>query len=178
MTPLQKVAMGEVIILVDTSVNGFDLVPDVLGWVLIVMGVAQLRDRLSTSALVLLALVGGAVAVAELVPGLLTGLPESVGWLLSLPQLAFDIVLCTEVAALVQQPLAGRFRVLRWVLLVVAAGPVLLYGGGLDALLIPLALLAVGAGVYLIYLLFRASTEVHGPRIRLRPDVSDPEPDR
>ena len=61
-----------------------------------------------------------------------------------------------------------------WAFVVVGVGPVLLYGGGVDVLLVPLALTAVAAGVYLVWLLFRASTEVHGPRVHLRkPESGD-----
>ena len=176
MTPLQKLAVGELLILVDASVNGFDAIPDVLGWALIVMGLLQLRDRLTTSTLLPLASISGLVSLADLVPGLLGGLPPSLGWLLSLPQVAFDLVLCSLVAPLVKEPLAARFRGLRWVLVVVAVGPVLVFGGGLRMLLPPLALLAIGAGIYLVYLLFRASTEVHGPQIRLRGEDPDAGP--
>jgi hypothetical protein len=174
MTPLQKIAMGLVITLVDAIIAGYDAVPDVLGWVLVVMGLLELRDRLTVSTLLPLAVIAGLVSLASIRPDLLEDLPESTGWLLSLAQIAFSFVLCAEVATLVDEPLARRFRVLRWVFLVVGAGPVLLYGGGVDVLLVPLAVLAVAAGVYLVYLLFRASTAVHGPRVRLhRPSEHD-----
>jgi len=67
--------------------------------------------------------------------------------------------------------------VLRWFFAVAAFGPVLLYGGGLDVTLVPLALLSVAANVYLVYLLFRGSTEVHGPRIRLAREGQDEGPE-
>jgi hypothetical protein len=170
MTPLPTIAMGLVITLVDAIIAGYDAVPDVLGWVLVVVGLLGLRGRMTVSTLIPLAVLAGLVSLATIRPGLLADLPESTGWLLSLPQLAFSFVLCGEVAGLLEPPLATRFRGLRWVLVVVAAGPVLLYGGGLDALEVPLAVLAVAAGVYLVYLLFRASPEVHGPRGRPRAD--------
>ncbi|HSJ19347.1 MAG TPA: hypothetical protein VK964_02125 [Nocardioidaceae bacterium] len=166
MTPLQKIAMGLVITLVDAIIAGYDAVPDVLGWVLVVMGLIELRDRMTVSTLLPLAVIAGIVSLASIRPSLLEDLPESTGWLLSLAQIAFSFVLCAEVAPLVSEPLARRFRVLRWVFLVVGAGPVLLYGGGVDILLVPLAVLSVATGVYLVYLLFRASTGVHGPRVR------------
>jgi hypothetical protein len=168
MTPLQKIAMGMVITLVDAIIAGYDAVPDVLGWVLVVMGLIELRDRMTVSTLLPLAVIAGIVSLASIRPSLLEDLPESTGWLLSLAQIAFSFVLCAEVAPLVSDPLARRFLVLRWVFLVVGAGPVLLYGGGVDILLVPLAVLSVATGVYLVYLLFRASTEVHGPRVRLQ----------
>lgn len=178
MTPLQKVAMGLVITLVDAMVAGYDAVPDVLGWVLVVMGLVELRPRISTRTLLPLALVSGVASVATIRPSLLDDLHESTGWLLSLPQLAFSFALCGAVAALAEERLGRRFRALRWVFVVAAAGPVLLYGGGVDALLVPLSVLTVAANVYFVYLLFRASTDIHGPRvnIRTRPPEAEPQP--
>jgi hypothetical protein len=169
MTPLQKVAMGLVITLVDAPIAGYDGVPDVLGWVLVVLGLLGLRPRVPLATLMPLAVVAGLVSVATIRPSLLDDLPESAGWLLSLPQVAFSFALCAAAAALVDGPLARRFRGLRWAFVVAAAGPVLLYGGGVDLLLVPLAVVTVAANVYLVYLLFRASTEVHGPRVDIRP---------
>lgn len=168
MTPLQKVAMGLVLTIVDAPIAGYDAVPDVIGWVLVVMGLLQLRPRLPVGTLLTLAVVSGVVSLATIRPSLLESLPDSTGWLLSLPQIAFSFVVCGAVAGLVQAPLARRFGLLRWVFVVAAVGPVLLYGGGVHALLVPLAVTTVAANVYLVYLLFRASTQVHGPRIHLR----------
>jgi hypothetical protein len=177
-TALQSIGMGLVLTLVDATFNGYDAVPDVLGWVLVVIGLWALRKQLESAMLLPLAAIAGLVSLVGFAPGLLEDLPESRGWLISLPQIVFSLVLCAEVAKLVGPTLARRFRGLRWVFLAVALGPVLLYGGGVDALLIPLALLAVGAGIYLVYLLFRASAEFHGPRVRLARDVrpDDPQP--
>lgn len=163
MTALQKVAMGLVLTLVDAVVGGYDAVPDVLGWVLVGLGLRDLRGRAPLATLAPLAVLAGLVSLATLRPTILDGLPESSGWLLSLPQVLFSFVLCSELARLVAPPLDGRLVALRAVFVVVAAGPVLVYGGGLDVLLVPLAVLTVAANVYLVYLLFRASGEVEGP---------------
>ncbi len=162
-TALQMIAMGLVLTLVDAMFNGYDAVPDVLGWALAVMGLRALRGRLETATLLPLAVIAGLVSLVGFAPGLVEDLPESSGWLLSLPQIAFSFVLCAEVAKIVEQTLARRFRVLRWVFLGVALGPVVVYGGGVDALLVPLALFAVAAGIYLVYLLFRASAQLRAP---------------
>ncbi len=160
MAALQKVAMGLVIVLVDPILGGYDALPDVLGWALVLFGLAGLRGRITTSALVPLAVLAGLVSVPGIRPSVFEGLPESAGWALSLPQIAFSYVLCNVLAEHAAPPLDSRFRVLRWVFVVVGLGPVLVYGGGIDVLLAPLALLAVGAGLYLVYLLFRASLEM------------------
>ena len=177
MTSLQKIAMGLVITLVDAIIAGYDAVPDVIGWAMVILGLVELRDRMTVSTLIPLAVVAGIVSLAGVRPDLIEDLPESTGWLLSLPQLTVSFLLCTEVASLVAESLARRLRVLRWFFVVAAVGPVLVYGGGLDVALVPLALLAVAANVYLVYLLFRASTEFHGPRIRLAREGHDEGPD-
>lgn len=155
--------MGLVLTIVDPPIAGFDAVPDLLGWLLVLSGLGRLRERMPVATPVTLAVLAGAVSPALLRFGWLEDAPESTGWLLSLPQFAFSFALCSAVGALVGPQLRRRFEALRWGFVAAAAGPVLLYGGGIDLLLVPLAVLAVFVNVYLVYLLFRASTEVHGP---------------
>lgn len=164
MTPLQSVGMGLVLTVVDPVIRGYDAVPDLLGWVLVVAGLRDLRHRTAMAGPLTGALVAGLVSVALVRPGLIVDLPESAGWWLSLPQIAFSVLLCGAVAALLpsHDPLAARFLRLRWAFVVAGAGPVLLYGGGVDALLVPLAVLTVLANLYLIYLVFRAVPAVDG----------------
>lgn len=160
MTPLQRIAMGLVLTIVDPIVAGYDAVPDVLGWALVLWGLRALADRAAVGMPTLLAVLAGAASVVLLRPDWLWEAPESTGWLLSLPQLAFSIVMCTTAADLVAEPLARRLRRLRWAFAAAGVGPVLLYGGGLDVLLVPLAVLTVLANVALVYLLFRAAREL------------------
>lgn len=157
--------MGLVLTLADPQIGGYDAVPDVLGWLLVVLGLRGLGDRIALSATMPLALLSGIVSLSLIRVDWLGGLPASTGWLLSLPQFAFSWMLCGEVRHLAGPDLAKRFRLLRWAFLVAAVGPVLLYGGGIDVLLIPLAVIAVTANVYLVYLLFRASSRVEGAPI-------------
>jgi hypothetical protein len=173
MAALQKVAMGLVIVLVDPIIGGYDALPDVLGWALALGGLTGLRGRITTSALIPLAVLAGLVSVPGIRPSVFEGLPESTGWALSLPQIVFSYLLCSALAQHVAAPLDGRLRVLRWVFVVVGLGPVLVYGGGVDALLAPLALLAVGAGLYLVYLLFRASLELAASDVPPRAGSTD-----
>ena len=160
MTPLQKVAMGLVIVLVDAFFAGYDAVPDPVGWAMVLAGLLPLRPRLeSGSGLAMVAGLCLLVSVATYPPQVSALLDESGGWALSLPQLAFSFMLCSALAP-VSGGLAGRFALLRWVFVAVAAGPVLVFGGGVEALRSPIALLVVGANIYLVYLLFRASAQV------------------
>lgn len=163
MTPLQTIAMGLVLTIADADLGGYDALPDVLGWVLVILGLRGLRDVVHVSTLVALAVLAGLVSLLLLRFEWVAALPESTGWMLSLAQFAFSAALCSEVSRLVGASLARRLRVLRWVFVAAASGGAFLYGGGVEALLVPLAVLTVVANVYLVYLLFRASAEVHGP---------------
>ena len=164
MTPLQKVAMGLVIVIVDPDVRGFDAVPDVLGWVLVLAGLFDLRSALNAfGALAALAVICTLVSAAEMVPAVPRLLDESGGWFLSLPQLVFSIILCSSIAALVDPAGTGvgrRLARLRWGFVALIPAPALLYGGGLERQEVLVALVgvaAVAANVYLIYLLFKVS---------------------
>lgn len=157
MTPLQKIAMGLVIVLVDAFFGGFDGVPDPLGWAMVVAGLLPLRAVVAEgTALLTTAGICLVVSVVTYPPQVANRLDESGGWALSLPQLAFSFLLCTALAP-VSGWLAGRLRLLRWVFVGVAAGPVLVFGGGIEVLRSPIALLVVGANIYFVYLLFQAS---------------------
>lgn len=152
--------MGLVIVLVDAFFAGYDAVPDPVGWVMVLAGLLPLRGRLDGgSGLSMVAGLCLLVSVATYPPQVSSLLDQSGGWALSLPQLAFSFMLCSALAP-VSESLAGRFAVLRWVFVAVAAGPVLVFGGGVEALRSPIALLVVGANIYLVYLLFRASALV------------------
>jgi len=152
--------MGLVIVLVDAFFGGYDAVPDPVGWVLVIAGLMPLRARLDSGAgLTMVAGLCLVVSVATYPPAVTALLSDSGGWALSLPQIAFSFVLCTALAP-AAGPLAGRFRGLRWAFVVLAAGPVLVFGGGVEALRSPVALLGVGANLYLVYLLFRTSSHL------------------
>ena len=160
MTALQSVAMGLVIVLVDADLAGFDAVPDLLGWALVLAGVRRLGGSPARSTLLGLAATSGLVSLALVRTDTVAALPESGGWLLSLPQVVFSFVLCGALPALLppaDRRLGHSLARLRWVFVLVGVGPVLLYGGGVDALLVPLALVTVGANLALVYLLFRAA---------------------
>lgn len=178
MTSLQKVAMGLLIVVLDADLGGFDAVPDVLGWLLALLGVRDLRRDLPEAGTLLG--IGGLAAVVSLAllrPAWTEQAPESTGWLLSLPQLAFCLALCAAMARYVvvrpgahRPDLERRYTLLRQAFVVVAVGPLLLYGAGVDVLLVPLAVLTVATNVYLVYLLFRSSRVGPPPHGRAAPE--------
>ncbi|HET9861594.1 MAG TPA: hypothetical protein VFQ19_17610 [Nocardioidaceae bacterium] len=158
MTGLHKIAMGLVIVVVDAYFGEFDAVPDVLGWILVLLGLRDLRGRVTLGGLVALATAAAAVSVVLLWPDLLASASESTLWALSLPQIAFSILLCgaaTELCAPSNSGRARQFTWLRWVFIVLAFAPAVLYGAGADVLEVPIAVTTVAANVALIYLLFR-----------------------
>jgi len=159
-TPLQGIAMGLVIVLVDASFGGYDGVPDPLGWLLVLWGLTRLRPVLAESrGLLVLAGLCLVVSVVTYPPQVADRLDESGGWALSLPQLAFSFALATALG-----PLSGwlekRFRVMRSVFVALAVAPAVVIGGDLESLRSPLAFVVAAANVYFVYLLFQASGQV------------------
>lgn len=165
MTPLQKVAMGFVVILLDPAFSGWDALPDFAGWVLALAGVRQLKPALGAryATLFYVGVIALVISVATFVPTVPVALSAALGWFVSLPQLVFMCLLCAALAdlALVSQPgdriTAKRFRRLLWAVIVVGALPVLVFGGGIEALAPVAAAVAVGVLVYFVYALFKVS---------------------
>lgn len=169
--------MGFVLVLVDAAFGGYDAVPDPIGWAMVIAGLVPLRRVVDAgSGLIGLAALSLLVSAATYPPAVAGSLDESGGWALSLPALAFSFGLCTTLATAAGH-LAGRFRVLRWAFAVSAIGPVLVFGGGVEVLRDPLAFVVVAANIYLIYLLFRASSAVH-QAVDERPGGQEPGPMR
>jgi hypothetical protein len=165
--------MGQVLVALTVRVDGWDLVADPLGWLLVVAGVLALPASVpSRRSLVAVSVLGLLASLVLLVPAARDDLGLGVQWALNLPQLAFGYLLCTSLAAVTGA--AGRgFRFLRWVFVALAPAPLLVLGGdalggadtlsgpdalgGADALVPLLAVVAVGAVVYFVYLLFKVS---------------------
>lgn len=157
--------MGLVIVFLRAPFGGYDALVDPVGWGLVLAGLVALRDLLPQVGTALaLGVVAALVSVPLCFPAVDDRLDPSGQWALSLPQTVFCIVLCTSMSSLAEradEPEAGRFGLLRWFFVVVAVGPVLVYGGKVDELTTPVAILAVLANVYLVYLLFKVSKRDH-----------------
>src|SRR5690349_1489632 len=139
--------MGLVIVFVAARFGGWDALPDPVGWGLVVAGAWPLRDGLPLGAWVVgLAVVAGLVSLPLVVPAVLGRLSDAGQWGASLPQTGFCVLLCgalAQVAGRHGDKEAERLGALRWLFVLVAVGPVLVYGGHVDALATPLAVLAV-----------------------------------
>jgi hypothetical protein len=169
-SPLQRVAMGMVIVVLFAFFPAhpspewarYDALADPLGWVLVVLGMvalARVDDAFVTSKW--LAVVAGAVSVPMWFPQLNHHLDASGEWFISLPQIAFCLVLAREIGLLgaTQSPpdgyVAKRFGLLVWGFGLVAVLPVVTLGGGVDELAGPTQLVSMLVSVVFIYLLFR-----------------------
>ncbi|ABL84154.1 MULTISPECIES: hypothetical protein [unclassified Nocardioides] len=164
MKPLQSIAMGLVIIAIAARIGGgYDVLPDPVGWLLVLQGLGQLPASLphrpALSTLGFLALL---MSIVLWFPDLADGLErtdESLLWAANLPQLGFVAVLCRALAqAAVTEP--GRARWLRTaaaLTIAAALAPTVVLGAQQAGLL---AAMAAGASVVLllvIVLLFRYS---------------------
>ncbi|NUR08213.1 MAG: hypothetical protein HOQ45_14545 [Nocardioidaceae bacterium] len=165
MVPLRYVAMGLVVVFLRADFGGYDALADPLGWALVLGALWRLRGSLpGTDVLLWLAAVACVVSAATYLPVVSDGLSPSGEWAVSLPQLGFCIALCGPLAGVARATGTDRgssrarwLELLRWLFVGLAAGPVLILGGGVDALTTPVAVLAVVANVALVYLTFAVS---------------------
>ena len=161
--------MGLVIVFVSARFAGYDALPDPVGWGLVVAGLLPLRTLVPLGGWALaLAVLAGLTAVPLMVPAVDDRLTPSGQWAVSLPQTLFCVVLCTSLAAVADRrddPEAKRFGWLRTAFVAVAVGPVLVYGGGVDELTTPVAVLAVLANLALVYYLFKVSRRGYGSAV-------------
>jgi hypothetical protein len=177
MSPLQRIAMGMVIVFLPANFPHdphpawafYDALPDPLGWLLVLAGLRGLRVHLDVDAARWLAWAAFVVSVPLwfpqvnhlLVPEYNDGIDVSLQWFLSLPQTVFSLLLARGIgrAAEVREPrdrfVAGRFGVLTWAFAALVVLPAIAYGGRVDALVAPTL---VGIGVVnlaFVYYLFR-----------------------
>lgn len=160
MTSLQTVAMGMVIVFLDVGPSGWDWVADPLGWVLVLIGLAAVKELLPNyGGVSFAAWLCLGVSIVIWPPGSVAKIDESLGWLFSLPTIAFCFLICDALQDLLQGSLATRFRWLRVAFVVVGALPVLVYGGGWEWLTVPTAVAAVLVNVVLVLSLWAAGDE-------------------
>jgi hypothetical protein len=177
--PLQSIAMGLVIILVFARINGdYDVLPDPVGWLLVLQGLAALPDSLPhRPALRSLGFVALLMSIVLWFPDLARGLDdadESLVWAATLPQLAFVAVLCRALATV--STVAGDPRPAAWwrtgaaLTILAAALPILTYTIDQD-LLGPMTALAALTLAYVVVTLFRFASR---PWAQAPGDPGDP----
>lgn len=158
MTPPARVAWGLLLVFIDLRFNGFDVIPDMLGWVLIVWGAAALRGR---SGWFELAGAGGIVGTVLSVPLLLAEPGPALMVVEALAQTAVVFGTCSGVRAVTGEASVTRTADgIRWLdlgLLVVlllawsVTGPVPVE----TVWAIPLAVVSFGVVIWFLVFLFR-----------------------
>lgn len=167
MSPYGSIALGLGLVLVDVSIDGFDLVPDAIGWLFVAGGVHALSSRHRAYA------AGRALAIANAVLAVVTYVPATpsaatlIAVLADLGALAFVLALCTGLIATEDARTARRATAIRWlqiaatvatVVLLIVTGQVASFGSEADpGAWWPLAVLAivmgVGSNLWLVVLL-------------------------
>lgn len=162
MRPLQSIAMGLVIVGLHATFNGYDALPDPVGWVLVLHGTSGLPPDLVRRGVVrALAVLAFLVSVPLWFPEVsrwLADLDAAIGWAFTLPQVGFLAVLADSLGRTAGD--AGDTRARAWcrtlfvVFVIVGVLPVLIFGGGVTDLVAPAATVAVLSLVALVWLLF------------------------
>lgn len=157
MTPLQQIAMGLVLVVLDAATS-WDVLPDPLGWLLALPAVALLPARVRRPPLYagLVAAVVSALAWPPAGRDLVAGLDPSVDWLVLLvPDLAFGALLCWSLGRLAprESRASGVWPSLAFLFAVAALGPAPFLATG-AAVPGDLALLAQVCWLALLVLLF------------------------
>ncbi len=160
MRPLQPIGLG--LLLIFIHAGRFDFLPDPVGWLIILAGVSTLPETVERRTVLLgLAGLAGAISVPLWWPdwaeALTTGDP-SLWWAANLPQLAFVLLLALsldQAARRADDQSAGRWWQLVATLATLAAAlPVLVFGGGVEALEVPTFVLAAATLLTVIGLCF------------------------
>lgn len=168
MTPLQQIAMGLVIVGLDTS-SAYDWYPDVLGWLLVLWGLRRF-DPASRGALTYAATLAAVVSAALWFPQVrepLFDVDLSLVWAAFLPDLVFGFLLCRVLERLARptDPKgAVHFGSLKVLFVLLGIAPVVAVAADHESWLGYVDLGKVIALVWLIWMLFsRNSREYAKP---------------
>jgi hypothetical protein len=187
MRPLQSIAMGLVIVALSAPVgDGYDALPDPLGWLLVVLGSRALPDQVPRRRVVVtLAWLAAAASVPLWVPGFSDAAyatHPSLGWALNLPQLGFAAVLCHSLAG--SALAAEDHRAVAWLrtamagFVVAVVLPVIVFGAGIGSLELTSYVAAVLVLISLIWLLFTYSARPWATTERTRRGPHPPQEER
>jgi hypothetical protein len=157
---LQSVALGLIVVFLDLPPDGPDWVADPIGWLLVLVGIAAVREQLTDYGyLQVTAWVCLALSVVTWPPDSVPYLDDTLGWAFSLPTLAFCYLLADSLTDVTEPDLAQRFRVLCWMYALVAALPLLVLLAGWEWLETPSRVLTILVHVVMVISLFGASDE-------------------
>ena len=170
MSPLQKIAMGMVFVAGHAPFPAhphpawrtYDGLADPIGWVLVLAGVhalGKVADGFDGARWA--AWVAGAISLPLWFPQVTHALSDSARWALSMPQVAFCLLLVKGIAdgALVEEPndryIPKRFGLLLWALGLLVVLPPIAIGGHLHALDNTAVAVGLCVNVAFIYYVFR-----------------------
>lgn len=182
MTPLQKIAMGLVIVLLPAYFPAhphpawavYDALPDPIGWALVLVGLRSLSrapgrpGTLELTTVQWLAVIGFVVSVPLwfpqlnhlLIPKYNPGVGLSAQWAASLPQSVFGLALARQIGRAGENAeprdtyLAGRFGVLTWGFVAMIVLPAVAFGAHVPALQKPTLVVIGLVNVAFIFYLF------------------------
>lgn len=158
MKELQSVALGLIVVFLD--VGNPDWVADPLGWILVLIGIAAVKDRLTDYGyLQLTGWVCLALSVVTWPPDAVPALDDTLGWLFTLPTLAFCFLLADSLTDVTEPSLSRRFRAVSWLYALVTVLPLLPLLLAWEWMSVPAQVATVLAHVVLVLTLFRASDE-------------------
>lgn len=160
MKELQSVALGLVVVFLDLPPDGPDWVADPIGWLLVLVGIAAVRERLTDYGyLQVTAWVCLALSVVTWPPDSVPHLDDTLGWVFSLPTLAFCFLLADSLTDVTRTGLARRFRFLSWMYALVAVLPLLFLLAAWESLETPTRILTIVVNVVMVLSLFSASDD-------------------
>jgi hypothetical protein len=167
--------MGLVIVALSARFEGYDVLADPLGWLLVYSGATRLPRTVPWSGTVAqLAILAGLVSCALWFPGVVATLSdtdESLLWAADLPQIVFVATLCAALAQAATD--AGDRRAGSWLrtactlAVVTGLAPVVVYTAA-PASVVPMLLVALVAVVLAIVLTFAYSSRVWAQPTRPR----------
>lgn len=144
MKPLYGVALGLVVIALYAKAGDFDLLPDPLGWALVLVGLNVLTHRVELrfqGALWVAGLLALAAAVALTVPSVREWFEDAepaLAWAVDVPALGFCALLCAALAPAARAAKAiAAYGWFQWTSIgfgISVLAPVVVIGGGVDGL--------------------------------------------
>ena len=170
-TPLGRTVWGYLLAVLDFRINGFDLLPDPLGWAIAAIGLSALSARAQA---LRLAMVLAAIEAVVSLPLVVTDrIPPLLASLDTLLQTGFVFAVCTGLITLLphRPDRAGAANVIRWLdlgltLMILPIGLVADRSTGAlaatGAFAIVLVLVAFAVGVWFVVLLFQVR---HDPAV-------------
>jgi hypothetical protein len=152
--------MGLVVVLLTAAVNGYDVLPDPLGWLLVLTGLSRLPlpQHRALRTLATLSLVVSVVVWVPAARDALNVTDDALAWAASIPEILTLVLLSHALAGAAGS--AGDDRARSWLLtarllmVVVLLLPPVVLGGGADSLIVATAVVSNLSLLLLIVVLF------------------------